>query len=206
VRLNKEQLQLLTATQYLNASEWIFRGLKEQHKNNIFHFTITLRSFIEYTRRGIWFLCWANHEKLKEARQLTFEKPGSPALATMDEMINEALGKGRVSHLMSVLQGINEPLLHCLHALTHGNPISTRMIAFGLDRIFNVEMLLQRAEADLGLFRILLYRRMLGQEQKEIWKILSAIHNRPHDLRANVLIAAQLLRESGKAETLLEPR
>jgi hypothetical protein len=95
--LNEEQLQLLTATQYINASELIFRGLKDQHKNNIFHFAITLRSFIEYTRRGIWFLCWADQEKLKRARKLTFDKPGSPSLVKMDEMINEALGNGRIA-------------------------------------------------------------------------------------------------------------
>jgi len=66
---------------------------------------------------------------------LTFESPGSPGIATMDEMINEALGQGRVSHLIAVSPGINEPFLDCLHALTHGNPISVRMISFGLDKI-----------------------------------------------------------------------
>src|SRR5262245_37929035 len=142
LQLDQDQARLLIAVQYLNASERIFTGLKQQHKANTFHFVITLRSFIEYTRRGMWFLCWASPEKVKEARKLTFEKPGSPSLVKMDEMINEALGEGRVSHLVAVLPGIKEPFLNSLHALTHGNPISVRMITFGLDKIFNAEMLL----------------------------------------------------------------
>ncbi len=200
VSLDKDQLRLLIALQYLNASEWIFEGLKQQHEKNVFHFAITLRSFIEYTRRGMWFLCWANTEKLKEAMNLTFESPGSPGIATMDEMINEALGKGRVSHLMAVSPGINEPFLDCLHALTHGNPISVRMISFGLGKIFNVKMLLVRAEVDFGVFRIMLYRRMLGEKQSDIWKMLSTIHDRPLDVATNVKIAAHLLKQSGKAD------
>jgi hypothetical protein len=198
--LDKDQLRLLIAVQYLNASDLIFEGLKQQHERNFFHFVITLRSFIEYTRRGMWFLCWANTEKLKEARNLTFEAPGSPGIATMDEMINEALGKGRVSHLLTVLPGINEPFLDCLHALTHGNPVSVRMISFGLDKIFDAKGLLARAEVDLGIFRIMLYRRMLGQKKSDIWKMLRAIHDRPADVAANANIAAHQLRESGKLD------
>jgi hypothetical protein len=200
VSLDKDQLRLLIALQYLNASEAIFLGLKQQHDKNIFHFVITLRSFIEYTRRGIWFLCWANTEKVLKATHLTFNSPGSPGLAAMDEMINEALGQGKVSHLMAVSPGIDEPFLHCLHALTHGNPISVRMISFGLDKIFNTKMLLVRAELDLSQFRIMLYRRMLGEKQSDIWKILGTIYNRPADVAANVKIAAHLLKESGKAD------
>ncbi len=200
VSLDRDQLRMFIAVQYLNASECIAEGLKQQHEKKIFHFAITLRSFIEYTRRGIWFLCWANTEKLKEAMNLTFESPGSPGIATMDEMINEALGQGRVSNLMTVLPGINEPFLNCLHALTHGNPISVRMISFGLDRIFNTKMLLVRAEVDFGVFRIMLYRRMLGEKQSDIWKMLSTIHNRPPDIATNVKIAAHLLKQSGKAD------
>jgi hypothetical protein len=202
VSLDKDQLRLFIALQYLNATEWILEGLKQQHEKNMFHFAITLRSFIEYTRRGLWFLCWANTEKLKEAMKLTFESPGSPGIATMDEMISEALGQGRVTHLMAVLPGINEPFLDCLHALTHGNPISVRMISFGLDKIINARMLLARAEVDFGLFRIMLYRRMLGEKQSDIWKMLSTIHNRPADVAANVKIAAHLLKASGKADTV----
>ena len=38
VSLDKDQLRLLIALQYLNASEWIFEGLKQQHEKNVFHF------------------------------------------------------------------------------------------------------------------------------------------------------------------------
>ncbi len=206
IPLDKDQGRLFIALQYLNASDLIFAGLKRQHKDNMFHFVISLRSFIEYTRRGTWFLCWANHDKIKEARDLTFEKPGSPPLVKMDEMINEALGKGKVSSLTTIMTGINEPLINGLHALTHGNPISVRMISFGLEKIFNTEMLLVRAQTDLGLFRILLYRKMLGEKQKDIWKILSAIHNSPADVQANEKIAEHLLKQSGRADTAFNPK
>jgi hypothetical protein len=206
VSLDNEQLRMLVAVQYLNASQWILEGLRQQREKNTFHFVITLRSFIEYTRRGMWFLCWANTEKLEEAMRVTFESPGSPGIATMDEMINEALGAGRVSHLMRVSPGINEPFLDCLHALTHGNPISVRMISFGLDKIFNTKMLLARAEADFGVFRIMLYRRMLGERQSDIWKILGAIHNSPADLATNERTAARLLKESGRADEVFVGR
>jgi hypothetical protein len=52
VPLDKDQLRLFIALQYLNATEWIFEGLRQQHEKNMFHFAISLRSFIEYTRRG----------------------------------------------------------------------------------------------------------------------------------------------------------
>jgi hypothetical protein len=204
--LDKDQARLFIALQYLNASDLIFAGLKRQYKDNMFRFVISLRSFIEYTRRGTWFLCWANQDKVKEARNLTFEKPGSPPLVKMDEMINEALGKGKVSSLSTIMAGINEPLINGLHALTHGNPISVRMIAYGLDKIFNTEMLLLRAQTDLGLFRILLYRKMLGETQKDIWTMLSAIHNRPADVAANEKLAAHLLKRSGKADQVFNPK
>ncbi len=206
IPLDRDQARLFIAVQYLNASNLIFQGLKRQHKDNIFHFVISLRSFIEYTRRGIWFLCWANPEKVKEARNLTFERPGSPSLVKMDEMISEALGKGKASPLTMILPGINEPFINGLHALTHGNPISARMIAFGLEKIFNTEMLLLRAQTDLGLFRILLYRKMVGEKQKDIWKILSTIHNRPGDVLANEKIAAHLLKQSGMVEQVFKPK
>jgi hypothetical protein len=206
IPLDKDQFRLFIEMQYLNASELIFEGLKRQHKENMFHFVISLRSFIEYTRRGIWFLCWADQDELHKARNLTFDKPGSPALVKMDEMISEALGMGRLSSLTTIMAGIKEPLIDCLHALTHGNPISVRMISFGLEKIFNTEMLLVRAQTDLGLFRILLYRKMLGQKQEDIWKMLSAIHNRPADVQANERIAAHLLKQSGKADQAFNPK
>ena len=57
---------------------------------------------------------------------------------------------------MDKLPGVNELFLHCLHALTHGNPISVRMTTYGLDKIFNTERLLGRVELDLDIFRIVL--------------------------------------------------
>jgi hypothetical protein len=204
--LDKDQQRLFIALQYLNASELIFTGLKRQYRDNMFHFVISLRSFIEYTRRGTWFLCWANQDQLKEARKLTFEKPGSPNLVKMDQMISRALGKGAVSPLTTPLAGINESMINCLHAPTHGNPISVRMISHGLDKIFNTEMLLVRAQTDLGLFRVLLYRMMSGEKQKDVWKILSAMHNRPADVVAAGQVAAKLLRDSGKADQVFIPK
>lgn len=206
VSLDKDQHRLLVALQYMNASEWLLKGLQQQQGKNTFHFVVTLRSFVEYTRRGIWFLCWANTEKLEEATKLTFDSPGSPGIATMDEMINEALGKGRVSHLMNPSPGINEPFLNCLHALTHGNPISVRMISFGLDEIFDTKGLLARAEVDFGLFRIMLCRRMLGEKQSEIWKMLGKIHDRPADIEANLKIVARLLLTSGGTAKIFEDK
>jgi hypothetical protein len=204
--LEEDQTRFLIAQQYLNACQWICAGLRQQHQSNKFHFVITLRSFIEYTRRGIWFLCWANRENLKRAYDLTFDKPGSPNLLKMDEMINNALGKGKVSPLKTELAGINEPFIDCLHALTHGNPISARIITFGVEKIFDTGMLLMRAETDLGMFRILLYRKMLGERQRDIWKMLRTIHDRPADVATNVKIAAHLLKKSGKADGVFIPK
>jgi hypothetical protein len=187
----------LVAIRYLNASEAIWNGLPRQCGNNDFHFLITLRSFIEYTRRGIWFLAWASEEKLKKAEHLTFKDAGSPPLSTMDALLSEALGQGKVAPLMNLVPGINEPFLHCLHALTHGNPISVRMIGMGLESVFDTHNLLARAELDLSIFRILLYRHMAGEEIGGIWAMLSTIHNRPNEIKANVLIAAHILKPVG---------
>jgi hypothetical protein len=206
VQLESDQYRLLVAVQYLNASETICKGLQRQRGVNDSHFLVTLRSFIEYTRRGIWFLVWADEEALKKARKLTFKAPGSPRLVAMDAMINEALGKGKASTLMNKTPGINEPFLDCLHALTHGNPISVRMIAFGLDKIFDCAGLLAKAEIELGIFRIIFYRRMLGDGINAIWRMLASIHDRPDDVQANVLIAADLLKKSGKLASLRRPR
>ncbi|MFZ0964610.1 MAG: hypothetical protein WAO35_27445, partial [Terriglobia bacterium] len=170
---------------------------------NDFYFLITLRSFIEYSRRGIWFLVWASDEILRQAEKPTFKQPDSPPLAEMDAMINHALGQGRVSHLMDKLQGINEPFLHCLHALTHGNPISVRMCTYGLSKIFHTQKLLAKVELDLNIFRIVVYRRLMGEDVGAIWKMLEPIQDRPADLRAKALIAADLLKQSGKLASSL---
>ena len=121
----------------------------------------------------------------------------------MDAMINDALGQGKVSHLKDKLQGINEPFLHCLHALTHGNPISVRMTTYGLDKIFNTQKLLARVELELDIFRVVVYMRILGEDIGGIWKMLGPIHDRPTDVRGNTLIAARLLRQSGKLASSL---
>jgi hypothetical protein len=113
-------------------------------------------------------------------------------------MISEALGTGKVSPLMDKMPGTDEPFLNCLHALTHGNPISVRFTTFGLGKIFNTERLLVKVELELGIFKILLYRRTLGEDINAIWNMLAPIHDRPGDVQANVLIAAHLLRQSGK--------
>jgi hypothetical protein len=177
--------------------------MQTQRGVNDFYFLITLRSFIEYSRRGIWFLVWASDEILRQAEEPTFKQPGSPPLVEMDAMINDALGQGKVSHLKDKLQGINEPFLHCLHALTHGNPISVRMTTYGLDKIFNTQKLLARVELDLDIFRIVLYRRILGENISAIWKILGPVRDRPADVRGNALVAGHLLKQSGKLASSL---
>jgi hypothetical protein len=198
IQMTLDQYRKFVAVQYLNASAFLFEGLKSQQGKNDFHFAVTMRSFIEYTRRGIWFLAWATDQQLSGVRNLTFQASGSPGIAKMDAMISEALGLGKVSHLMDPVKDINnEPFLHCLHALTHGNPISVRMVAFGVGNIFKTDMLLLRAETDLNLFRILLYRRMLGEDLRGIWTMLGTIHNQPDTMKTNVMIAARLIKQAG---------
>src|ERR1035437_7403201 len=93
--LTLSKYRLLVAIRYLNASSLLFEGMKKQLGVNSFHLLVTLRSFIEYHRRGVWFLAWAPEEKLNVAERLTFEQAGSPKLFRMEEMINEALGRGK---------------------------------------------------------------------------------------------------------------
>jgi len=202
-----DKYRLLVAAQYLNASNALFGGLKSQQAKNDFYFLVTLRSFLEYTVRGVWFLAWATEEQVQAVKTLTFDRPGSPGLATMDAMINEALGLGRFSSLNNPVPDIeNDSLLNGLHALTHGNPISVRMLAFGVDKIFQTEMLLLKAQTNLDVFRILVYRRILGEELSDIWRMLSTIHNQPPVLRTNVLIAAKQVKDAGlTSEILKEP-
>ncbi len=147
VNLSIEKYRLLVAIRYWNASHLICEGMKRQQGTNDFHFLVTLRSFIEYSRRGIWFLVWASEKKLRDAEKLTFDRPGSPGLVNMDEMINEALGLGKMSHLREPVKGVGQPFVECLHALTHGNPISVRMLGFGVENIFQTDKLKRRGWA-----------------------------------------------------------
>jgi hypothetical protein len=198
VSLSLDKYRLLVAVQYLNASDALFAGLERQQATNNFHFLVTLRSFIEYTRRGVWFLAWASEDRLREVKNLTFDRPGSPDLAAMDAKIQKALGQGNKSPLLAPIKEINgEPFINCLHALTHGNPISVRMLSFGLDHIFQTNMLLLKAETDLNLFRILLYRKMLGENLKDVWKMLSTIHNQPEAMKTNAKVAAHQVKTAG---------
>jgi hypothetical protein len=200
VSLKGEQYRQLVALRYLNASESLLEGLKTQQGTNDLHFLVTLRSFIEYTKRGIWFLAWASDQKLASAEKLAFQRSGSPNLARMDEMVNNALGLGKVSHLLTKVQGVNEPFLDCLHALTHGNPISVRMFGIGLQKIFQTDKLAKRAEMELNTFRILVYRRILGEPLDSIWKAIRPINNRPDDIRKMALTAGIALKTSGLAK------
>jgi hypothetical protein len=197
VPLRATQYRLVVALQYWNASRAIFEGLKRQCGSNDFHFLISLRSFIEYTRRGIWFLAWANDQALRNAEELTFKRSGSPNLIRMDEMINGALGLGEKSHLRDPVKGVNEPFVDCLHALTHGNPISVRFMAFGLQKIFQTDKLLVRAEMELNLFTILVYRRALGEDLRSIWRMLAPLNDRPEDMKTNARIAALEVKKAG---------
>lgn len=130
--------RLLVAIRYLNASRLLFEGMEQQLGMNNFHLLVTLRSFIEYQRRGIWFLAWASQEKLNVAETPTFDQAGSPKLGRMDEMINEALGLEKVSYLLNKVPHVNEPFLNCLHTLTHGNPIFSSNAGYWLRQHFPV--------------------------------------------------------------------
>ena len=202
--LSVSKYRLLVAIRYLNASRFLFEGMKKQLGVNNFHLLVTLRSFIEYQRRGIWFLAWASQEKLNVAEKLTFDQAGSPKLSRMDEMINEALGLGKVCHLLNNVPLVNEPFLNCLHALTHGNPISVRMLGVGLGKIFQPDKLLIRAEMELNMFHTLVYRRALGEELKSIWSTLAPIHDRPDNVRTLAKTAGMDVKKESGLERLLE--
>jgi hypothetical protein len=202
--LTVSKYRLLVAIRYLNASRFLCEGMKKQLGVNNFHLLVTLRSFIEYQRRGIWFLVWASQEKLNVAGTLTFDQAGSPKLSRMDEMVNEALGLGKVSYLHNKVPLVNEPFLNCLHALTHGNPISVRMLGIGLDKIFQSDKLLIRAEMELNMFHTLVYRRALGEEFNSIWSALAPIHNHPDDVKHLAKAAGIKVKQAGGLEKLLD--
>ena len=192
-----KEYRLLVGIRYLNASDLLFKGMKTLHKDNPFHFLVSLRSFIEYNRRGIWFLMWASEKQLRKAEHLTFKQAGSPPLTTMDGMLCEAMGAGKVPHLEDIVSGFNEPFIDALHALTHGNPISVRFPAMELTKIFDIPKILERAEHEQNIFRLLLYRRLIRMPEADIWKLLKPIHDKPELLREEVLKAAADIKTSG---------
>jgi hypothetical protein len=140
---------------------------------------------------------WASNAQLKEAEHLTFKQAGSPPLTKMDAMLNKAMGAGKVSHLTVIVDGVNEPFIECLHALTHGNPVSVRFIAMDLALIFDLPRILARAEHELNIFRLLLYRRVAGMPQNDVWKLLTPVHDKPQLLYEEVLKAAADVHKQG---------
>ena len=171
VTVKPSDYRLLVGARYLDASDRLLKGMRTVHQDNPFHFLVSLRSFLEYTRRGIWFLVWASDKQLMAAENLTFKQAGSPSLAKMDEMINRAMGANVLSPLTNCVDVINEPFIDCLHALTHGNPVSVRFIAMELEKIFDIPKFLARAEHDLNIFRLVLYRRVAKMPQEDVWAI-----------------------------------
>ena len=193
-----EDFRLLVAIRYLNASDLLLKGMKDLHQdNNPFHFLVSLRSFIEYTRRGIWFLVWASNDQLKAAEHLTFKQAGSPPLTKMDAMISEAMGAGKESPLKQIVGGFNEPFIDCLHALTHGNPVAVRFPAMELTELFDIPKFVERAEHEQNIFRLLVYRRVLKMPQSDIWNLLKLVYDNPPLLHQEVLKAAAGLKKSG---------
>jgi hypothetical protein len=192
-----KDFRLLVGARYLDASDRLLKGMRALHQENPFHFLVSLRSFIEYTRRGVWFLVWASNAQLKEAEHLTFKQAGSPPLTKMDAMLNKAMGAGKVSHLTVIVDGVNEPFIECLHALTHGNPVSVRFIAMDLTHVFDIPKFLARAEHELNIFRLLLYRRVAGMPQNDIWKLLAPIQDKPQPLYEEVIKAATDVKKQG---------
>jgi hypothetical protein len=140
---------------------------------------------------------WASNAQLKEAEHLTFKQAGSPPLTKMDAMLNKAMGAGKVSHLTVIVDGVNEPFIECLHALTHGNPVSVRFIAMDLTHVFDIPKFLARAEHELNIFRLLLYRRVAGMPQNDIWKLLAPIQDKPQPLYEEVIKAATDVKKQG---------
>lgn len=200
--LDESQFRKLVAVQYINATSEILRGMKQLVGSNNFLVLVCLRSFIEYTRRGIWLLFFAKTDSLLATRKLSFMENGTDVI-TADKRISQSLELGDISSLLDPVPGIGEPFIKCLHALTHGNPIITRILAFGLDNYFNTPMLVARAEMDYYMFLILLGRQLLGQSSDVTWKTLTAIRNNPGDMRANALIVSHLLRQKVDLASLL---
>ena len=101
VTLKPKNYRLVVGMRYLHASDLLLKGMQAAHRENPFHFLVSLRTFIEYTRRGIWFLVWSSNDQVRSAEHLTFRQAGSPSLTKVDAMLNKAMGAGNVSHLAS---------------------------------------------------------------------------------------------------------
>lgn len=200
--LDEAQYRKFVAIQFLNASGAILRGMKQLLGSNDFLALVSLRSFIEYTRRGVWLLFFAKPKALQNTRKLSFMESGTDIIA-MDKRYNESLGLGSVSYLSLPVAGVNEPFINCLHALTHGNPIMARAVSVGLDTVFNTKMLVARAEMEHHIFVILLGRQLLGQDEATTWKLLAEINNKPNDVRANAAIVWHSLEKAGIENLLL---
>ena len=177
---------MIIGIQYFGACHHICEGMKTVKGTNDFYLIVTLRSFIEYHRRGIWFLAWATDGQVRAALNLTFDKPGSPGLVGMDKKLNDALGKGPVSPLTVPVVGLPGPpqeFVNGLHAITHGNPIAVRMLDHGIEKTFNIGKIYERVDMERDIFAVILCRRILGHDFATIWKELLPIHNVPGQVK-----------------------
>jgi hypothetical protein len=115
-------------------------------------------------------------------------------------MFNRAIGGEDKSPLMEKVTGMNppEPFINALHALTHGNPISVRLLGPNMSTIFNFDGLMARAELEVGVFAILLYRQMVGEKIDDIWRMIATIVRDAAAVKTNVQIAAHQLKQSGR--------
>jgi hypothetical protein len=177
---------MMFGIQYFSACHHICEGMKTVKGTNDFYLIVTLRSFIEYHRRGIWFLAWATDQQVHDALKLNFDKPGSPGLVGMDKKINAALGLGQKSPLTAHvvgLPGTPQQFVNGLHALTHGNPIAVRMLNHGMEKTFNIAKIYERVDMERDIFAVILARRVLGHDFPTIWKALRPIHNTPAEMK-----------------------
>lgn len=110
-------------------------------------------------------------------------------------MLFEAMGAQ--SHLTDIVGGFNEPFIDCLHALTHGNPVSVRFPAMESTKLFHIPKFVARAEHEQNIFRLLVYRRMTKLPQADIWNLLKPIHDQPSLLYNEVVKAAADFKRSG---------
>jgi hypothetical protein len=182
-----EQRRMLFGVQYWTACHLICEGMKAVKASNHFYVAVTLRSFIEYHRRGIWFLMFATDQEVLDSAELTFERGGNRSLLAMDKMIHSALGfVVAKSPLESPVIGLGkpEPFIDALHAITHGNPIAVRMATFGVDKVIQIEPTVERVDSERDWFTIVLSRRILKHPNATIWSDLAPIHNQPAALKA----------------------